>query len=111
MQPLKRAAVLAFCAGAGAAFALLTVLWAREWWTSRPQPWTTNGFTATYDSANVEGDERTLYFSYVVENHTDSDFRVETDANFTIAARRQTQQDLTSDATSTVDLPGDFRTS
>jgi hypothetical protein len=51
------------------------------WYVSRPvpeKPWDANAITASFRSADTAGKDNHLRFGYILENHTDSDYRVKT---------------------------------
>jgi hypothetical protein len=108
MSRLVRMLLLVAAFGAGTVFALAAVAGGWYWYQSRPpRPWNAGGITAEFDSADVEGNENTLVFSYVVQNHTGRDFRISDGNGVTVAGRRERRGDLTfgSGSTIRVDYP------
>lgn len=66
--------------GAGAVLALGLLRGAVVWFASRPrppEPWNSTAITASFDDVSTEGDASTLVFSYVLENKTQVDYRLE----------------------------------
>ncbi len=107
MELLTRRVIVAAAFGAGAALIFTLVAAGRAWNESRPRPWNATAVTSEFDSADVEGDGKTLVLSYVLYNHRDRDFRVDDMSGVTLAGRREEQQDLTfaSEATIRLDVP------
>ncbi len=96
--------LLAAASGAGAVFAitLLTFVW--QWNESRPRSWNSAEVTSEFDVADVEGDARTLVLSYILHNHGDRDYRIDSTAGISLAGRRQEKGDLTFGTDSTIRL-------
>ena len=58
------------------------------WYSSRPVPqkaWDANAITANFLSADTTGDDNQVRFRYILENHTDRDYRVKT-SDLTLSA-------------------------
>jgi hypothetical protein len=71
--------ILLWAVGIGAGFAITAALIVGGfmWWSNRPpkpKPWNQNAITAKFDTLDVQGQDNHVYFSYTLENHTDSDF-------------------------------------
>ena len=65
--------------GIGSAFALVAGLYV--WYQRRPpkNTWDSDAVTASFLSADTTGDGNHLRFRYILENHTDQDYRVNSD--------------------------------
>jgi hypothetical protein len=79
-------------AGFGAGFALMLCAVAGSWlWYNGrpkpPKPWNKQAITAEYDIVRPEGDKDNLAFHYILQNNTDSDYRVDSDAGIDISAK------------------------
>ena len=70
-------------AGFGAGFAILLVMliggWA--WYISRParpKPWNTKAIKASYDELSAQNTDKDIqaYFGYILENDTDTDYKI-----------------------------------
>jgi hypothetical protein len=91
----KRLVIISASAGAGFAVLLAVIVGGVIWYSSRPpKPWNSAAIKATYDSIDTEGDKRTFVFDYTLENETDADYKVNSDALVTVAGRLQTQKSL-----------------
>lgn len=92
---MKRALIigLAFGLGVGLASGLAVgvVLLGRtefdSWRTAHPLPWNTAAITAVFDHIDTEGSDNRLVFCYILENHTDQDFRMASPADIAVLAR------------------------
>jgi hypothetical protein len=76
----KRLAVISFFSGAGFAVTLAVIIGAWGWYSSRPtpqKPWDNRSLTAAFDDIRVEGEQNHLVFFYTVENHTDTDYKLD----------------------------------
>jgi hypothetical protein len=79
-------------AGFGAGFAIVLCAVAGTWfrYTSRPKPpkpWNKTAITAEYDYVRPGGEKDYLAFSYLLQNNTDFDYRVESDSGVEITGR------------------------
>jgi hypothetical protein len=76
----KRLAIISFFSGAGFAMTLAVIIGAWAWYSSRPtpqKPWDNKSLTAAFDDIRVEGEQNHLVFYYSVENHTDTDYKLD----------------------------------
>lgn len=76
----KRFAIVSFFGGVGCAVTLSAIVGTWAWYSSRPtapKPWDTKSLTATFDEIRVEGEQNHLVFYYAVENHTDTDYKLD----------------------------------
>jgi hypothetical protein len=104
---MKRAIVLAFFAGVGAATILAGSVVFVSWRANRPKPWNPTAITATFDSIDTEGPEKKLVFYYVLQNNTDGDFRIASDAAVVLVGNLAKQQSLTTESSKEL-LSGEF---
>jgi hypothetical protein len=77
--------ILLWAVGIGAGFALTTalIIGGFMWWSSRPpkpKPWNQNAITATYDNLGTEGEKNNFWFAYTLENHTNEDYRIDSES-------------------------------
>ena len=77
----------------GIGLVLLTGLGAFLWYENRPKPepeWNRTALKATFDDINVNtgADDVLLYFNYIVENKTSSDYSIKPDDDVAIMAVR-----------------------
>ena len=99
---MKRALIigLAFGLGVGLALGLAVgvVLLGRtefdSWRAAHPLPWNTAAITATFDYIDIEGPDNKLVFCYILENHTDQDFRIASPSDIAVLARLRDQNGL-----------------
>ncbi|MGH9342446.1 MAG: hypothetical protein ACRD19_01580 [Terriglobia bacterium] len=100
MDNVKR--LLLRSAGLGAGFAIVgaIIIGTAIWWMGRPakpKPWNRSAITATYDTLQPIDDGAKLQFSYILENHTDADFRVDSDASIHLGAQLAREKSLSFD--------------
>jgi hypothetical protein len=76
--------------GAGFAVALCGIVGFWIWYSGRPEPpkaWNKHAIGAEYDYVRPAGDKDYLAFHYTLQNNTDFDYRVESDAGIEITAK------------------------
>src|SRR6266480_7762595 len=81
--------------GAGLAIVLCTVGGFCIWYTGRPKPpkpWNKRAITAEYDYVRPEGDKDNLAFHYVLQNNTEFDYRLDSDAGIEITGKLRQQK-------------------
>jgi hypothetical protein len=81
--------------GAGFAVVLCAVAGSWLWYSERPkppQPWNKQAITAEYDYVLPEGDKNNLSFRYVLQNNSDSDYRISSDGEIEITAKLKREQ-------------------
>jgi hypothetical protein len=83
--------IILWSVGIGAGFAITAslVVGGFIWWSSRPtkpKPWNQTAITAKYDSVDVDVKDQHIYFVYILENHTDSDFTLENNSGVHLGA-------------------------
>lgn len=64
--------------GIGVGFAVCVGIYG--WYSSRPvpqQPWNAKAITATFELADTRGEDHHLRFRYFLENHTETDYKIE----------------------------------
>jgi hypothetical protein len=79
------------------------------WHSSRPvppKPWDSAAITATFLYADTTGDDNHCRFRYILENHTDRDYRTKT-ADLTLSAVLQEKSSLTGAGTGEVKFEED----
>lgn len=77
-----------FGAGFALTLSLITGLWVwRENRPKPPKPWNKQAITAEYNGVIPEGDKDFLAFYYTLQNNTEADYRVESDAGIDITGR------------------------
>jgi hypothetical protein len=82
--------------GIGVGFAICVASYA--WYTSRPgpqKPWDASAITASFLSADTAGEDNHLRFLYILENHTEQDYRVRTTSELLLSAVVQENDSLT----------------
>ena len=82
MSAWKLVLLRTFGFGAGFAILLSAVGGALVWYKGRPKPpkpWNKQAITAEYINVLPEGDKNDVSFHYVVQNNTDSDYRLDSD--------------------------------
>jgi hypothetical protein len=97
MSTWKSILLKAFGFGAGFALTLSLIggLWAwRDSWPKPPKPWNKQAITAEYDYVLPEGDKDNLVFRYILQNNTDFDYRVDSDAGINIANKMKRENGL-----------------
>jgi hypothetical protein len=104
---MKRAVALAFALGAGVAAVVVATVAFLSWHASRPKAWNATAITATFESIDTEGPEKKLLFYYILQNNTDSDFRINSDADVVLVGRLERQQSLTGESSKEM-LAGEF---
>jgi hypothetical protein len=81
MAPWKQILLKSVGVGVGVGVGLAICVAFYAWYVSRPvpqKPWDTNAITAIFDSADTKGQDHHLRFLYILENHTDSDYKIRT---------------------------------
>jgi hypothetical protein len=89
MESWKRIVLLAAGIGAGFAITAGLIVGGFMWWSSRPpkpKPWNESAITAKYESVDVTGEDKHIYFVYNLNNHTDTDFRLENNSQVHLGA-------------------------
>jgi hypothetical protein len=80
MQEWRKFVIRAAAFGAGLGLVLVLAVSFLAWWTGRQRPtkpWNNHAITAKFSGVGVTSDEdRYLEFSYVLQNTTDRDFRI-----------------------------------
>lgn len=97
MATWKRLLLIGVGAGAGFAAFLTLVAGGWLWYRSRPKlpkPWNTTAIKATFDRVRVVGQNNDIAFFYVLENMTNSDYRVENASDTYLIARLKQQKSL-----------------
>ncbi|HMD98142.1 MAG TPA: hypothetical protein VKM93_12545 [Terriglobia bacterium] len=97
----KRLVIVSASAGAGFALMLAIIAGAVVLHSSHPrppQPWNVSAIKATYDALKAEDDDGHLVFYYVLENTTDSDYRLQESPAATIMGRLKEENSLTADS-------------
>jgi hypothetical protein len=83
--------------GAGFGFAFCAVAGSWIWYTERPKPakpWNRRAITAEYDFVRPSGDKNYLTFHYILQNNSDSDYRLDSDAGIEISGRLKQERGL-----------------
>lgn len=81
MAPWKNILLKAIGVGIGVGIALAACVALLFWYNHRPvpeKPWDKNAITATFDYVDTQGENHHLRFFYVLENHTDRDYKIVT---------------------------------
>ena len=99
---MKRALIIGLAFGLGVGLALGlgfgVVLLGRagfaSWREAHPLPWNTTAITAAFDYIDAEGSDNKLVFCYILENHTDLDFRMASPSDISVLARLRDQNSL-----------------
>lgn len=81
MATWKRILLKALGAGVGIGLAIAISVAVYVWYLSRPvpqKPWDARAITASFLSADTAGEDNHLRFLYILENHTERDYRVRT---------------------------------
>jgi hypothetical protein len=82
MAPWKRILLKSVGVGIGIGVGLGISVAIVAWYTSRPtpqKPWDSNAITATFEHADTRGEDHHIRFLYTLENHTDTDYKIEAD--------------------------------
>jgi|SRR5579863_4857975 len=83
--------------GAGIAITLCAVIGSWIWYSDRPKPpkpWNIQAITAEYDYAHPEGDKNNVAFHYILQNNTEADYRVDSDAGIEITSKLKREKGL-----------------
>jgi hypothetical protein len=83
--------------GVGFALAVCAVVGTWAWHSNRPKPikpWDKGAVTAEYQDVRTRGEQNNVSFNYVLQNNTDVDYRIESDAAIEIAATLKDQKTL-----------------
>jgi len=86
----KRVLLRALLFGAGFAAVVCAVTAAALWYVSRPTPpppWNTSAIAAHFDGLDTEGERNTFVFTYVLENSTDWDYRLDNTSSIATMAQ------------------------
>jgi len=97
MPTWKTIVLRSFGFGAGFALALCAVAGFWLWYSGRPKPqkpWNKQAITAEYDYVRPEGDKDNLAFNYVLENNTNSDYRVDSDSGVEITGELKQENEF-----------------
>lgn len=89
MPTWKRILLRSVGFGAGFAVVLSIAVGVWTWYRGRPKPpkpWNEHAITAEYDSVTTRGDENYVSFQYVLQNNTDSDYRLTSMTGIDLAA-------------------------
>jgi hypothetical protein len=81
MASWKQIVLKAFGVGVGIGVGIAVSVGLYAWYASRPvpqKPWDTNAITASFLLVDSIGDDNHLRFVYILENHTNQDYRVNT---------------------------------
>lgn len=79
MPTWKRVLLKSVGVGLGIGLGLAIAIAVFVWHSSRPvppKPWNTNAITASFSGVDTYGDDSHFRFIYILENHTDQDYRV-----------------------------------
>jgi hypothetical protein len=74
MTTIKRVIISSVAGGVGFAVALAIIFGTMHWYQCKPKPWNKNAITASYDSADVEGEKNHVVFYYTLQNNTAFDY-------------------------------------
>ena len=97
MQIWKAALLRSAGFGAGFAIVLCTVAGSWYWYMSRPKPpkpWNKAAITAEYDYVHPDGEKNNLTFHYILQNNTDTDYRVDSDGGIEITGKLKQEKGL-----------------
>lgn len=97
MPAWKRILLKSIGMGIGVGVGLAPAVGLYAWYSSRPvppKPWDSKAITATFVTADTTGDDSHLRFRYILENHTNQDYRVRT-SDLYLSAVLQEQSTLT----------------
>ncbi len=81
MAPWKQVLLKSAGVGIGIGVGLATFVAFYVWYSSLPKPqkpWDANAITASFNSADTKGQDHHLRFLYILENHTDRDYKIGT---------------------------------
>jgi hypothetical protein len=93
----RRLAIIGASTGAGFAVMLALIFGVAFWYSSRPRPpkpWNTTAIKATFQDVTAAGNDNHLEFEYVLENTTDSDFRIGESSAYAIMGRLRNPSSL-----------------
>lgn len=99
MHSWKKIVLISAAVGAGFAIMGTLIVGVFLWYSSRPKaptPWDTNKITATFDYIDTEGEKHNLVFYYVLDNHTDFDYRIPDDTGISLTGKLEQQKALSS---------------
>jgi len=83
--------------GAGFAVALCAIAGTWFWYEARPKPpkpWNKAAITAEYDYVRPDGEKNNLTFHYILQNNTDTDFRIDSDSAIEITGKLKQEKGL-----------------
>ena len=81
MPTWKRILLKSLGVGVGIGIGLALAVGVYAWYSSRPvaqKPWDSKAISATFLTADITGDDNHFTFRYILENHTNQDYRVKT---------------------------------
>jgi hypothetical protein len=109
MPAWKRILLKSTGVGLGIGFGWALAFGLYVWYSSRPvqpKPWNSAAITANFLYADAGGDNNHLRFSYIMENHSERDYRVRT-SDLVLSAVRKAQSSLTGAGNGEVKLQED----
>jgi hypothetical protein len=95
----KRLAIVSFFGGLGIAFGAALIVSSFIWYKARPKQWNNHAIKAEFDSLGTDGDSRSLTFLYVLENKSDTDFRLENNSSVDLTGKLRQEGALSDDFT------------
>ncbi|MHB8483201.1 MAG: hypothetical protein ACYDBV_10810 [Nitrospiria bacterium] len=104
MSTIKRWIITGIFFGVGLAIAICVIFGGSLWHEGKPKPpksWNTEAIVATYDSVGTEREDNAIYFSYILENNTNLDYRISDKSSVELMATLKEQKSL-------IDLKGDW---
>lgn len=109
MPTWKRILLKSIGVGIGIGIGLAIAVGFYVWYSSRPvpaKPWDAAAITATFLNADTTGDNNHCRFRYILENHTDKDYRTKT-ADLTLSGVLSEKSSLTGAGTGEVKFEED----
>ena len=98
MAPWKQLLLRSLGVGVGIGVGIAIAVGVYAWYSSRPKPekpWDASAITASFLSADTAGEDNHLRFLYILENHTEQDYRVRTTSELLLSAVVQENDSLT----------------
>jgi hypothetical protein len=92
MAPWKQILLKSIGVGLGMGIGLSVAAGFYVWYSSRPvppKPWDSAAITANFRSADTAGENNHFRFRYILENHTERDYRAKTSGLFLSAVLRE----------------------
>ena len=90
-QRLLRIGVFGLSAGIGLGIVIAIVLGVFSWRSSPPKPWDNSAISAAFDYVDAEsesnGDPKTFFFHYILQNNSDRDYRIRDSSQLLITLR------------------------